>query len=87
MKDKVINFFYPLITSYSYKIPSAVTKERIETLFKEKSNLWSSKDITGSFINDNAFVMNLISPSNTRGVTYSSTLVGTVEEANCHYLK
>ena len=71
-------FFYPTVLTYSYDEPKELVIGKIKDVFRQKVTLLSSKDMTGYFLNSDTFIINAESPAYTRGVKYSSTLVGQV---------
>lgn len=73
-------FFYPEVVTYSYNKPKELVLARIEEIFKNKVTLFSFKDMSGSFITEDSFIIDVVSPASTGGIKYSSQLVGQVIE-------
>ena len=74
-------FFYPAVLTYSYNLPKELVITKITEVLKKKVTLFSSNDMTGRFLNQDTFAINTVSPANTKGVKYGSTLVGQIIES------
>ncbi|KAA9036502.1 hypothetical protein FW778_17945 [Ginsengibacter hankyongi] len=73
-------FFYPDTLTYSYNQSKETVLAKIEEVLKRKVTFLSSNDMKGRFLNSDTFAIDTISPAYTRGVKYSSTLIGQVVE-------
>jgi len=74
-------FFHPPVLTYSYNQPKDLVVAKITEVLKNKATLFSSNDTQGNFLNADTFVINAVSAVNTRGVKYSSALVGKIIES------
>lgn len=73
-------FFYPHTSIYNYNQSKEVVIAKIAELLKRKVTFLSSNDMKGRFFNGDTFAIDTVSPAYTRGVKYSSTLIGQVIE-------
>lgn len=80
MFNHLKTFFYPVTLSYSYIQPKEVALAKIDEVLKKKITFLSSNNIKGRFLNSDTFVIDIVSPAYTRGIKYSSTLIGQVIE-------
>jgi hypothetical protein len=74
-------FFYPAVLTYSYNQPKEFVIAKITEVLKEKVTFFSSKDITGRFLNQDTFVINPFFPAHTSAVKFGSTLIGQIIES------
>lgn len=76
-------FFYPEAITYSYKQPGELIIAKIHEILDRNNDksIWSyNQDFKGNFLEENTFYIDSISPASTRGVKYSSTLIGKIYE-------
>lgn len=71
-------FFYPDILIYSYNQSKETVLAKIEEILKRKVTFLSSNDMKGRFLNSDTFSIDTVSPAYTKGIKYSSTLIGQV---------
>jgi hypothetical protein len=67
-------FFYPVTLKYSYNQPKEVVITKIEQVLSRKVTFLGDNDITGSFLSEDNFKIEMRSFAYTKGVKYSSTL-------------
>ncbi len=72
-------FFSPTALTYSYNKPKELVIAEITEILKKKVTFLGSTDMTGKFLNQNTFAINIASL--TSGIKYSSTLVGKIIES------
>lgn len=73
-------FFYPSTSTYTYNQSKEVVLSKIAEVLKRKVTFLSSNDMKGRFLDSDTFAIDTVSPVDTRGVKYSSTLIGQVIE-------
>jgi hypothetical protein len=71
-------FFYPDTSIYTYNQSKEVVITKIAEVLKRKVTFLSSNDMKGRFLNGDTFAIDTVTPAYTRGVKYSSTLIGQV---------
>ena len=73
-------FFFPDTSIYTYNQSKKVVLTKIDEILKRKVTFLDSNNMKGHFLNGDTFAINTISPALTKGVKYSSTLIGQVIE-------
>ena len=73
-------FFYPEASIFNYNKSKEVVLTEIAEVLKSRVTFLSSNDMEGRFLNCDTFAIDTVSPIYTRGVKYSSTLIGQVIE-------
>jgi hypothetical protein len=79
MKKLLPNLFDISHSSYFYKAPNKLIKERLETIFKSSGKFLSEPDFDASFYDD-SFTLYVNSGAYTRGGSFGSTLYGKIIE-------
>jgi hypothetical protein len=73
-------FFFPTVLTYSYTMPKEMIICKISAIFSNKVTLFNNNDMTGKFLSKDTFSIEIVSVAFTRGIKYSSNLVGQIVE-------
>ena len=74
-------FFYPQAMIYTYNLPKELVTARIREVLQKKITFFGTNDMTGYFLNDDTFAVNVVPAASTTGVRFGSTLVGEIIES------